>query len=62
MAQQATAASTEDAQNIAELVARAHAAQAQIQDYSQEQVNELIDLSVHGAEVNPQSGGNSGAR
>ncbi|MBE9538956.1 MAG: aldehyde dehydrogenase family protein [Proteobacteria bacterium] len=46
MAQEAINQNTEDAQTIAALVARAHAAQAQIAAYSQEQVNELIKAMV----------------
>ena len=46
MAQPAVVASTEDAQEIQALVARAHAAQAQIADYTQDQVNELIKAMV----------------
>ncbi len=46
MAQEATVEKTDDAQTIAALIARARAAQAQIADYSQEQVNELIKAMV----------------
>ncbi|MFT5710861.1 MAG: sulfoacetaldehyde dehydrogenase [Halioglobus sp.] len=46
MAQPAVVENTEDAQEIQALVARAHAAQAQIADYTQEQVNELIKAMV----------------
>ena len=46
MAQEAIAENNDDAQTIAALVARAHAAQDQIKDYSQEQVNELIKAMV----------------
>jgi sulfoacetaldehyde dehydrogenase len=46
MAQPAVVANTEDAQEVQALVARAHAAQAQIANYTQDQVNELIKAMV----------------
>ncbi len=46
MAEPAVVANTQDAQEIQTMVARAHAAQAQIADYTQDQVNELIKAMV----------------
>ncbi len=46
MAQHAAAAGTEDAQEIGALMVRARAAQAQIEHYTQDQVNELIRAMV----------------
>ena len=46
MTEPAVVANTEDVQEIQAMVARAHAAQAQIADYTQDQVNELIKAMV----------------
>lgn len=46
MAQTDTAPSTEEAKEIQAMIERARAAQAQIEDYSQEQINELITAMV----------------